>query len=382
MAAKDFFEERTDESRIKALIVEQYFDAWARVMMSVANRYRRVPAEIAYIDLFAGPGRYKDGKPSTPILILRKAIEDPGLCARLITTFTDRDPEHVTSLREAIGEIPGIDGLKHKPAIYHVEVDDSLVERFEKTHLVPALIFLDPWGIKGLSLRLIDAVVKDWGCDCILFFNYNRVNMLLTQAGARDCVDDLFGQPRAVALRERVKGLDRAAREQAIVDALCTAIKERDGHERFILPFRFKDARGNRTKHHLIFVTKDFLGYDIMKGIMARLSSSAEQGVATLEFDRAYQPWLIEPSQPLDDLADMLLRDFAGQTLTKGDIYRQHSVDRRYLRRDYSEVLLKLERDGRISTEDPKGKRRKNSFPDRVLVKFPDPERGRRKNGR
>lgn len=46
-----------------------------------------------------------------------------------------------------------------------------------------------------------------------------------------------------------------------------------------MLPFCFKNESGTRTKHHLIFVTKAFKGYEVMKDIMAKASSSREQGV-------------------------------------------------------------------------------------------------------
>jgi hypothetical protein len=80
-----FFEETKEQSLVKSAIVSKYFWAWAKVMMP---RVKSAGKKIAYIDLFAGPGRYKDGTQS---------------------------------------------------------------------------FFVDPWGYKGLSLQLVNAVVKDWG---------------------------------------------------------------------------------------------------------------------------------------------------------------------------------------------------------------------------
>jgi three-Cys-motif partner protein len=62
---QSFFDEQRDQSLVKAAIVAKYFDAWSRVM--IANAARGIPiSRLAYIDLFAGPGRYKDGAKSTP----------------------------------------------------------------------------------------------------------------------------------------------------------------------------------------------------------------------------------------------------------------------------------------------------------------------------
>ena len=70
-----FFEAQSDLSRIKARIVSKYFNAWASVMASAVLRRR--DKRIGYIDLFAGPGAYSDGKPSTPLLVLKGAIDHP-----------------------------------------------------------------------------------------------------------------------------------------------------------------------------------------------------------------------------------------------------------------------------------------------------------------
>ena len=57
MANQKFFEERTDQSEVKARIVNKYFSTGAQVVMpTVAKR----GGKIAYTDLYAGPGRYKD----------------------------------------------------------------------------------------------------------------------------------------------------------------------------------------------------------------------------------------------------------------------------------------------------------------------------------
>src|SRR5437764_14577646 len=85
----------------------------------------------------------------------------------------------------------------------------------------------------------------------------------------------LFGKERADALRPKLEKLDAIDRELLIVEELCKALNPTG--DRFVLPFCFKDDRGRRTSHHLIFVSKNFLGYHIMKGVMASETSKHEQ---------------------------------------------------------------------------------------------------------
>ena len=299
--AKLFFDEAREQSEVKAAIVAKYFWAWANVLKGAA---KKKGGRIAYIDLFAGPGRYKDGTKSTPIFILEQAIRDPDLRGMLVTLFNDRNSDHSSSLEQAISDISGIKRLKYKPTVANYEVGEEMVAAFEEMRLVPTLFFVDPWGYKGLSLRLINSVLKNWGCDCIVFFNYTRINMGLNNKFVKDHMDALFEEGRANQLRQELQDFSPAQRELAIVEAMSGALQEMGG--RFVLPFRFRRPDGSRTSHHLIFVSKHILGYNIMKEIMAKESSSTEQGVPTFEYNPSIreQGILFELSRPLDDLGD------------------------------------------------------------------------------
>jgi three-Cys-motif partner protein len=370
-----FFEESQEQSQIKSRIVAKYFWAWARVIIPTAKTHGE---RIAYIDLFAGPGRYLDGTLSTPILVLEKAIADENMRRMLVTIFNDKNAESASSLNTLINSLPEIEQLAHKPQVRNEEIGTQIVKMFEPMRLVPTFFFVDPWGYKGLSLALINSVLKNWGCDCIFFFNYNRINMGLNNPTVREHMNVLFGEARANRIREKSNGLSPEEREALIIEELSQALKEMGAN--YVLPFSFKNEQGTRTKHYLIFATKDFKGYEIMKDIMAGESSEQEQGVPTFEYSPAAErfPLLFELSRPLDDLEDMLLSDFAGQRLSMQAVYQQHSVGRRYIKKNYKKALTNLEAARKISTEPPVDKRSKRdgvaTFGDNVVIRFPKRE--------
>jgi hypothetical protein len=99
--------------------------------------------------------------------------------------------------------------------------------------------------------------------------------------------------------------LKPAERELTIVEELSEALQEMGG--KYVLPFCFSNEKGTRTSHYLIFVSKHFKGYEIMKEVMAKESSSANQGISSFEYcpADARQPLLFELSRPLDELEDM-----------------------------------------------------------------------------
>ncbi len=258
MVDNQFFDESREQSQIKARIVTKYFWAWAKVI-SPSTRARG--NRIAYIDLFAGPGRYEDGTLSTPVMVLETAIQDPVMCEMLLTLFNDKDAANVGKLQSTIDALPGIKKLKHKPQVSNDVVGDDIAKKFAAIKLVPTFFFVDPWGYKGLSLKLINSVLQNWGCDCIFFFNYNRVNMGLNNEVVREHMNALFGKERADALRRRLPGLSPADRENLIVEELANSLKALGAP--FVLPFAFKNEKGSRTTHHLIFASKNFKGYEI-----------------------------------------------------------------------------------------------------------------------
>ncbi|MDD5224084.1 MAG: three-Cys-motif partner protein TcmP [bacterium] len=370
---QDFFEESKEQSQIKTEIVSKYFMAWANVMIS--NVKNIGGDKLAYIDLFSGPGIYQDGTKSTPVVILEYAINHNDLSNMLVTIFNDKNSDFSESLENTIKTIPRISKLKYKPEIYNETIGGDLISIFEKVNLIPSLVFIDPWGYKGLSGRLIAAFLKDFGCDCIFFFNYNRINMGLSNPLFDENMAELFGQDKAKYLKSILPGLNASERELTIIEELCSVLKEAQGQ--YVLPFCFKNEKKVKTSHHLIFVTKHPLGYEIMKSIMSKYSSSSEQGVPSFVYSAADNkyPLLFELARPLDDLENMIMSEFAGKSLTMKEIYFEHNVGRPYLKNNYKKVLLKLESEGKIITYPPSDQRRKikgeSTFSDGVIVIFP-----------
>ncbi|MBC8489124.1 MAG: three-Cys-motif partner protein TcmP [Bacteroidetes bacterium] len=368
MVYNSFFEEITEQSQAKTQIVSKYFWAWSKVIIP---RVKKHGDKIGYIDLFAGPGRYQDGTSSTPLIVLEKAISEKDIRNRLVTIFNDKDPNNVSTLKKEVQTLPGVTLLKYEPQVYNLEVGNEIANIFESIKLIPSLLFIDPWGYKGLSLKLIQSVLRNWGCDIIFFFNYNRINPGISNPAVKERMNSIFGSERVKILKGKLNGLGPRDREFTILEELAQALKEIGGD--YVLPFTFYDEKGSRTSHHLVFVTKNILGYDIMKDIMARESTSSEQGVPTFRYnpsDKRYIP-LFELNHPLDYLSDMLLKNFKGRTLSMKEIYFEHNVGKNYVRKNYKDVLIKLESNGKIVADPSAVDRRKGTFGDNVKVTFP-----------
>jgi len=82
---------------------------------------------------------------------------------------------------------------------------------------------------------------------------------------------------------------------------------------------------------------------------------------------------------PLEELEHALLTEFAGRTLQVEQLFEIHHIDKSYVQKNYKDVLIKLEAEGKILTNPPINERPKRkekvTIGNDVEVTFP-PKRG------
>jgi hypothetical protein len=218
----------------------------------------------------------------------------------------------------------------------------------------------------------VNAVIKDWACECLFFFNYNRINPGINNPAVATHMEALFGAARLAALRAAVEGRSPAAREILVMAALTEALKALGG--RYVLPFRFKMDDADRTSHYLIFVSKNFLGYEIMRDVMAKASSYVIGGVPAFEYNRN-PPLFLPDGRSIEVLAESLITELAGTAMNVEAVFERHSDGRLYVMSNYREALLDLEAALRVAIFPPASERRpykgRPSLPRNVAVRFP-----------
>ena len=372
----EFFEGQKAQSRVKSTIVLKYFKAWAKIMAGQVEGAKN--PRLVYIDLFCGPGKYEDGAISTPLLMLEHVIATAELRHKVIAVFNDADAERTADLKKNIRALPGIDTLQHDVQIRTGDVDDELVAHFASINMVPAFSFIDPFGYKGVTLELLEALMKGWGSDMVLFFPFDRINAALKNPKVAKHVDSLFGKDRADRLRELTSGMHPENREALIIEEFAEALRER-GYT-YIIPYVFEYEQKDRTSHYLIFVSKHLLGYGIMKNIMYKASEDKNQGIARFGYVRSQSkkrtPLLSLLNTPLNDLSEELLNTFSGRKLTMKEIYREHQKTlgiNPFIEKNYKNALNLLDAAKKITTSKPD--RRKGTLADDIVVMFPPKEK-------
>ncbi|MBX7044297.1 MAG: three-Cys-motif partner protein TcmP [Ignavibacteria bacterium] len=357
-----FFKKQTPVSFIKADIVAKYFYAWAKILTTKM----KVP-KLAFIDLFAGPGRYEDESESTPILVTKRVILNKGFSDKVQLLFNDKNRANINKLKVEISKLENVDKLKFEPIFRNKTVTLEIIEKLY-SWIHPALFFIDPCGYKGFSLDSILKLIEPKGSECIFFFNYNRINAAVTNSVLEKNMVELFGEYFFKELKAKVEiAMGAQNREEIITTEIWNYFSKKYSH---IVGFLFKDSYGNKTSHILIHVCTHPLGFKLMKDIMKNYEHISGEDKAIYK----YAPWQQGQESLFTDnlqkLKEDLLKVYKGQKIIFQDLFHAHNIGKSYSETDYKEAIKNLELDGKIECEPPYEERKKNTINNKVLLYF------------
>ena len=367
-----FFADQSEQSAVKAHIVSSYFSAWSRVI-------QKWNTPMAYIDLFCGPGKYENDKPSAPLLIIQNTLDNPALLQKMSFVFNDKDSNNTAMLQQSISQLDKNAKLKGRVQFYNETVEQDFYSRLNIPANMPVLSFVDPFGYKGLTMNLINRLINNSGSDCIFFFNYNRINMALSSNTKFDeHLKSLFGDNRTAELKKQLAHQPPERREPIVLNALIDALRENKSN--YVLPFKFYSTEMLRTSHFIIFVTKHPLACKIMKQIMYSNSEKDSDGVATFSFEDSRNfgagfEQLTIFDRPIQSLRDDILRKYTGRTVSVGSICNDVDCDfsSHFVSKNVKDVLKELELEGKISVTTGRKQKYRNgklNMPDGAVIQF------------
>ena len=136
-----FFVSKKAAAVLKHEILRQYVVPFVSKVGSYATASR-----VVYVDGYAGPGRYADGTPGSPALVLQSAAQVAAF-RTLDCYFVERKREDFKRLKALVDEAR-TNGVSARALPGRVQKQlDYVLERADG---VPMLAFLDPFGL-GLS---------------------------------------------------------------------------------------------------------------------------------------------------------------------------------------------------------------------------------------
>ena len=364
MKEHNFFEKQTLSSKVKASIVSEYFPKYCSIIIK-----KHVPEKIGYLDLFSGPGMYEDGNPSTPILIARNCMKDEDLKNRVWMVFNDKF--YSEQLKKNFNKEFPEGTFKYKPHFGHStvgesqEINDFIVKNTCKGRFneQPSVLFIDPWGYKGIETTVLSQFLSYWGNELFIFINSKRINPALENDKFEEPMRCLFPNSYDKVKVDIRNKRTVSERLQFIIDNLGREYEALLKSRVYYTAFKFQEEDIETTSHFILHLTKNSRGFDLVKQIYNDFANVGTifDGVNTYTFDvkkitNPVEELFDTNSENIDALKNMLLEEYKGRTITSYDLFEEHQQNCLYSRSHYVQALRRLVEDGAINSEFTDGK--------------------------
>jgi three-Cys-motif partner protein len=361
MSDKKFFEKQTRSSKIKALIVSTYFPKYSNIIGR-----KGMQTKIRYVDLFAGPGIYEDGNYSTPILIGQACQKTEMLRNTVEMIFNDNIYGKV--LRENFTKIFPINTFNYQPSFGSRTVgEDVRITNYlrDKTKTPegknpnPTLLFIDPFGYKGVDTLSLAEFLQNWGNEIFLFVNIKRIHAAIENEKFDDLMHELFPKNFEKLKHDRRYQLTVDDRLQLIIENLGDEYRQVLPEEEplYFTPFRFKEEDNDATSHYILHFTKHAKGFELVKqtyhdfdnigaflqknGTYAFDAKKLDNEIVTVSFDFG------DPN--IDLLSEILKKHYSGQSLKAEKLFMDHQPTTNFSRTHYTQALRNLAEKGELT---------------------------------
>ena len=351
---------RDDHTEGKHLVLEEYLKAWFPILGQSNGR-------ILFVDGFAGPGEYADGEEGSPVVAMRVlAAHAATIQAEVVFVFIEKEPmraEHLNGLVDRWRpKLPPGAKVHVLEGSFESRMTDVLQElEDQKKRMAPALVMMDPFGIKDIPLSVILGLLGNRQCEVYVTFMWEEMNRFLTTTEFEPHMDALFGTA-AWRRATDMAGIERRRHLYALYKAQL-----RSAGARHVLHFHLYKANG--LKYSVFFATRHPLGSDRMKKAIWKIAPFGDFSFRGGDSDQMVMLGVAQPDYTL--LTDALYRRFRSSGwVPMGDIVGFVQSDETIFHDGQVKRQLKsMEREGRIKV-DPTSRNRALSYPDGCRVSF------------
>ena len=328
-----------------------------RYLQAYFPKLSRWHGRVVFIDGFAGPGVYSKGEPGSPIIALdalaehkhRGSMED----CDFQFLFIESDPKRLEILEgilENRSDGPNVTTSTHQGAFedFMSEAMDALAGR----EPAPSFVMVDPFGVKGLPLRLLRRLARFRRTELLVSLMYEPIIRFLDHPNFESHLDDLFGTRE---WRE-ARGLAADVKKGFLSDLYAGQL--RNVGMRYVRLFEMRDA-GNRTEYFLAFATQNKEGLRAIKDAMWKVDEAGGLVFSDFTAPSAGQGTLFTAEPNHADLEDLMMARFKGQRAVPIDEINDFVLVETPFRETHGRLVLRdAERAEKIVVTRPSGRRR------------------------
>jgi three-Cys-motif partner protein len=342
----------------KIEIVRRYLYRWFFILGTANKR-------LAYIDGFAGPGRYINSEESSPTAALNAArstterlLTSRGRPQEWLFYFIEKEPAFASSLTNVIS---GTSWPKEfKCEVQTGTFDERLpgiLENLKRQSggIPPTFAFIDPFGATGVPFTLVAEILKYRSCEVLINLDSDGIGRLVAAQFIeknREHLDAIFGDE---IWREKLDA-------RAPMPALCTQVLALYKARLRSIPrvdycfsFAMRSTR-EALNYHLVFASQHPLGLRKMKEAMKAVDQSGSYSFSDNAVGQGHFSFT-EPAEPAARMFQLL-----GNSWRPWKDYDDFALNESPFENPKS-MLRHLKSQGKVQIE-WKGPPAKNGFPE------------------
>lgn len=346
-------------TRAKHEILRRYLQAWIPILTQGG-----FPV-VAYIDGFAGPGRYIGGEDGSPTIALKAALDHiPSIRGVIKFLFVEEKVDRAAVLQAIVDDLP-------LPKNFMVTVDggrafETAFADFRTHHLSkdgrlpPTFAFIDPFGWTGAPFSVVQSILQQRSCEVFVTFMYEEINRFIGHPDQEVNFDSFFGTPD---WRGAMTLSTPAVRNRFLHDLYLRQLRSGAG-ARYVRSFEMRNY-SDVTDYYLFYATNNLLGLKRMKEAMWKVDESGE-----FAFSDATDPdqMVLFSKEPRFDLLRLqILAKFRGHVVTVSEVEEFVLAETAFRETHYKRQVLR-----ELELSDPPGLEALNSPPNRRAGTYAD----------
>ena len=296
-------------SAAKHEILRRYLGAWLAILGH--GKGGRQWNQLILADGFAGRGEYMEGEPGSPRIMFDRAVQvvEDGHAKQVWIRCSEANSNNFGHLTKVC------EGLQHDKVRIEAkeqefaELGDALATWAEgQASPPPIFVFVDPYGVKGVTLDLLERLLKINRLEVLLTFMVRDPARFLMEGNYQEPMTALFGGD---AWQECE---DATNRPECLMLRFREIVNEK-GIAKHALPFCVYEDERRTVLYYLVHLTNSDLGMREMKEAMVKKSGDMTFWPVTVRDPNQLELEVAE-EKPYPTLQNYLAEKYAGRTLT------------------------------------------------------------------
>jgi three-Cys-motif partner protein len=355
-----------DHTRAKHQLLVGYLNAWYPIMARVAG------GAVNVIDGFAGPGRYKDGEPGSPLLMIDAFVnhrDSPAMQGLdVYFDFIEERHDRAAYLQDQLSQL-ALPANVHLAPVHQGSFDavmGAILDAIPAMHaLAPTFAFIDPFGYTGHGLELSSRILQFRKCEVLIYVPLPFIARFIGETSIEPTLDNLFGDSSWKEARA-VKG---KAAERILHQCFLAHVRKAAG---YAVSFEIDASIGKGwSGYTLYFGTGNPVGLERMKEAMWKIDpASGARFAYSVDPD---QLTIFEAGAEVDKLESALRSAFGMDRFTIDKAWLFTTLNTPFAPRMHlkTRTLAVAEAAGRLEAKQPGNpKRRRGQYPPGTELRF------------